>query len=36
MAHTIDYIPHRDADFDGWLLNLKSYVIHKTNGTPPS
>jgi hypothetical protein len=26
MAHNKDYIPDRDADFDGWLANLTSYV----------
>jgi hypothetical protein len=31
MAHTQDYIPTRDADFDGWLANLTSYVDDKTS-----
>jgi hypothetical protein len=35
MART-DYIPPRDADFDGWFLNLKNYVNTKTSGTPPA
>jgi hypothetical protein len=26
MAHTQDFIPSRDAEFDGWLENLTSYV----------
>ena len=30
MAHTQDYIPTRDADFDGWFENLKNYVVAKT------
>jgi hypothetical protein len=29
MAHTQDYIPSRDAEFDGWLANLTSYVDAK-------
>jgi hypothetical protein len=30
MAHGQDYIPSKDADFDGWLANLVSYVEEKT------
>jgi hypothetical protein len=30
MAHTEDFIPARDAEFDGWLGNLTSYVSTKT------
>jgi hypothetical protein len=26
MAHTQDFIPARDAEFDGWLANLTGYV----------
>jgi hypothetical protein len=34
MAHTQDFIPSRDADFDGWLANLTAYVDGKvTAGT---
>ncbi|GAB6393089.1 MAG: hypothetical protein MdMp014T_2462 [Treponematales bacterium] len=36
MAHTQDYIPTRDADFDGWFLNLKNYVTTKTSGGTPA
>jgi hypothetical protein len=36
MAANHDYIPPRDADFDGWFLNLKNYVTTKTTGTPPA
>jgi hypothetical protein len=32
MAHTQDYIPSRDAEFDGWLANLTGYVDTKTTG----
>jgi hypothetical protein len=32
MAHGQDYIPAKDADFDGWLANLVSYVEGKTQG----
>ena len=30
MMRGQDYIPKRDADFDGWLENLVSYVVEKT------
>jgi hypothetical protein len=30
MAHTQDFIPSRDAAFDGWLANLTGYVSAKT------
>jgi hypothetical protein len=30
MAHKQDYIPTRDADFDGWFENLTSYVTART------
>ncbi|MDR1329431.1 MAG: hypothetical protein LBK23_07515, partial [Oscillospiraceae bacterium] len=30
-----DYIPTRDADFDGWYYNLKNYVVEKTQGPYP-
>ena len=34
MAHNKDYIPDRDAEFDGWLANLTSFVDGKiTAGT---
>jgi hypothetical protein len=34
MAHTQDFIPSRDAEFDGWLVNLTAYVDAKvTAGT---
>ncbi|MFP3089118.1 hypothetical protein LQZ21_02185 [Treponema sp. TIM-1] len=36
MAHNADYIPTRDADFDGWFLNYQNYVVTKTSGTPPA
>jgi hypothetical protein len=36
MAHTQDYLPSRDSEFDGWFLNLKNYVTTKTTGTPPA
>ena len=29
MAHNKDYIPNRDAEFDGWLDNLTRYVDAK-------
>jgi hypothetical protein len=32
MAHTQDFIPSRDAEFDGWLANLTAYVDAKTTG----
>jgi hypothetical protein len=32
MAHTQDFIPSRDAEFDGWLANLTGYVDTKTSG----
>ncbi|MDR1986478.1 MAG: hypothetical protein LBP88_05840 [Treponema sp.] len=35
MAHNSDYIPARDADFDGWFLNYKNDAAAKTSGTPP-
>jgi hypothetical protein len=35
MSHNADYIPARDADFDGWFLNYKNQVGEKTSGTPP-
>jgi hypothetical protein len=35
MAHTADIVPSRDADFDGWLANLTSYVITKTASGGP-
>jgi hypothetical protein len=31
MAHNKDYIPGSDAEFDGWLANLTSYVTTKTS-----
>jgi hypothetical protein len=31
MAYTQDFIPARDAEFDGWLANLASYVNTKTS-----
>ncbi|MDR1147371.1 MAG: hypothetical protein LBK66_01955 [Spirochaetaceae bacterium] len=31
MARTQDFIPSRDAEFDGWLANLTSYVNTKTS-----
>jgi hypothetical protein len=30
MAHNKDYIPDRDAEFDGWLANLTGYVDGRT------
>ncbi|GAB6391615.1 MAG: hypothetical protein MdMp014T_0988 [Treponematales bacterium] len=30
-----DWIPHRDADFDGFFFNLKEYVKEKTTGASP-
>jgi hypothetical protein len=30
MAHTQDFIPSRDAEFDGWLANLTGYVDGKS------
>jgi len=30
-----DWIPHPDADFDGFFFNLKEYVNEKTSGTSP-
>ncbi|MDR2632340.1 MAG: hypothetical protein LBC51_01780, partial [Treponema sp.] len=36
MAHTQDYIPTRDADFDGWFENLKNHVMEKTSGASPA
>jgi hypothetical protein len=30
MAHNKDYVPDRDADFDGWLANLTAFVDAKT------
>jgi hypothetical protein len=30
MARTQDFVPSRDAEFDGWLANLTSYVDDKT------
>jgi hypothetical protein len=35
MASNPDYIPPRDADFDGWYFNLKNYVVEKTQGPYP-
>ncbi|GHU02262.1 hypothetical protein FACS1894147_03770 [Spirochaetia bacterium] len=32
MAHTQDFIPARDAEFDGWLANLTGYVDGKVTG----
>ncbi|MDR0409127.1 MAG: hypothetical protein LBH18_01830 [Spirochaetaceae bacterium] len=32
MAHTQDFIPSRDAEFDDWLANLTSYVEAKVSG----
>ncbi|GHU28626.1 hypothetical protein FACS1894172_02410 [Spirochaetia bacterium] len=32
MAHSQDYIPTRDADFDGWFENLRKYVTEKSSG----
>lgn len=31
MAHTQDYIPPRDANFDSWLTNLTDYVDEKVS-----
>jgi hypothetical protein len=31
----MDYIPHKDAEFDGWYENLKQYVDEKTGGNFP-
>jgi hypothetical protein len=31
-----DYVPVKDADFDGWFNNLIDYVDTKTSGTPPA
>ncbi|WP_059370050.1 hypothetical protein [Treponema endosymbiont of Eucomonympha sp.] len=36
MAYTGDYIPARDAEFDGWFENLNSYVQEKTGGESPA
>jgi len=35
MARNRDFIPRNDAEFDTWFRNLLSYVVEKTNGTPP-
>ncbi|MDR0599740.1 MAG: hypothetical protein LBG84_06640 [Treponema sp.] len=35
MAHTKDFVPDRDAEFDGWLANLTGYVEGKTGGPAP-
>ncbi|MDR3130133.1 MAG: hypothetical protein LBU18_01155 [Treponema sp.] len=35
MAHVHDYIPEKDADFDGWFENFKNYVVEMTGGRPP-
>ena len=32
MAHTKDFIPGPEAEFDGWLANLTAYVDAKTTG----
>ncbi|MDR2417944.1 MAG: hypothetical protein LBD79_02695 [Treponema sp.] len=31
MAHTQDFIPSRDAEFDGWMANLTGYVDAKVS-----
>jgi len=31
-----DYIPARDADFNGWFLNISNYVADKTMGQSPA
>jgi hypothetical protein len=36
MANSQNYIPARDADFDGWLENLNNGVIEKTGGQSPA
>ncbi|GMO69717.1 MAG: hypothetical protein Ta2A_17970 [Treponemataceae bacterium] len=36
MAHTQDFVPSRDAEFDGWLAHLTSYVDGKTTGASPA
>jgi hypothetical protein len=36
MAHTQDFVPSRDAEFDGWLANLTGYVDGKTAGASPA
>ena len=36
MAHTQDFVPSRDAEFDGWLANLTGYVEAKTTGESPA
>jgi hypothetical protein len=37
MAHTQDYIPSRDAEFDGWFENFNNYIAARTSGqTPPA
>ncbi|MHC6202954.1 hypothetical protein ACYULU_07150 [Breznakiellaceae bacterium SP9] len=36
MANTRDYIPTRDADFDGWFENLSTFVVEKTSGGSPA
>jgi hypothetical protein len=35
MARKGDYIPSRDADFDGWFENLVKYVTERTGGASP-
>ncbi|MDR2193516.1 MAG: hypothetical protein LBP19_03480 [Treponema sp.] len=30
MSHKQDYIPNRDAGFDGWFKNINAYVTAKT------
>jgi hypothetical protein len=36
MSSNADYVPKKDADFDGWFYNLINYVDTKTSGTPPA
>jgi hypothetical protein len=31
-----DYVPKKDADFDGWFMNLITYVDTKTSGDTPA
>ncbi|MDR0540314.1 MAG: hypothetical protein LBG74_07435 [Spirochaetaceae bacterium] len=35
MPHTRDFVPARDAEFDGWLANLTGYVEAKSGGASP-
>ncbi|GHV58406.1 hypothetical protein AGMMS49579_25870 [Spirochaetia bacterium] len=32
MAHTQDYVPPKDSEFDGWLENLVKYVNTRQAG----